>query len=438
MKKSGDGGERQRVTSGVPQLDRLLGDLFIGDNVVWYDDAGSLASPFCFHFIRASRAESKPVVYVSFDRSPRNLLEKLGTLAEDPSLILLDCFTHGKGSGSDVFLGFYEEELRRWPCRIVPVREPGRMEAFLDDLYGVHASLEGDVRFVFESITGMQELWGGEERVSHFYSRSCPRLYELSTIAYWIMERKAHSHRLRARINQIAQVAIELSIKRGVTSLTLLKAEERGLENLHQPHFYQTRDHRVVFEDHRRSKGLLNMGERLRELRTHKGLSQSELARLVGVTPSTISQVESNLIYPSVPALLKMAEVLSVEVSSFFRGEEGAGKRFVFSSSDAAETRLADVPPEALSARLLVPVDQDFRCEPYLLEIPPRRVLPLHFFAHKGEELGYLLEGELKVKMGRMVCDLQAGDVVVLASDIPSRWENPGETTARLLWVKVK
>jgi len=43
--------EKIRVTSGVDQLDRLLGGIFIGDNVVWYDDAGSLASVFCLNFI---------------------------------------------------------------------------------------------------------------------------------------------------------------------------------------------------------------------------------------------------------------------------------------------------------------------------------------------------------------------------------------------------
>ena len=43
--------EKIRVSSGVSQLDRQLGGLFIGDNVVWYDDAGSLASIFSLNFI---------------------------------------------------------------------------------------------------------------------------------------------------------------------------------------------------------------------------------------------------------------------------------------------------------------------------------------------------------------------------------------------------
>jgi hypothetical protein len=35
--------QKQRIPSGVSRLDLLLGGLFIGDNVVWHDDAGSLA-----------------------------------------------------------------------------------------------------------------------------------------------------------------------------------------------------------------------------------------------------------------------------------------------------------------------------------------------------------------------------------------------------------
>jgi KaiC/GvpD/RAD55 family RecA-like ATPase len=62
--------KRLRVTSGVSQLDCLLGGLYIGDNVVWHDDTGSLASPFCLNFIQASEAQEKPIIYVSFDRSP--------------------------------------------------------------------------------------------------------------------------------------------------------------------------------------------------------------------------------------------------------------------------------------------------------------------------------------------------------------------------------
>ncbi len=430
--------DRQRVASGVSQLDRLLGGLYIGDNVVWHDDAGSLAHVFSLNFIQASQAQNRPLIYVSFDRSPKNLLDKLGPLSENPTLTILDCFTQGKGAGSPIFLKFYQDNESEWPCRIIPVEEPRNMKHFMDALYGVHATMEGDVRFVFESITGMQELWGGEEHILNFYSHSCPRLYELNTIAYWILEKSAHSPRLRAQINQIAQVAIDLAIKRGTTSLTILKAEKRHLDNLHKPQNYWTKDLTVTFDAESRVTGRVDLGLRLKELRSKRGLSQTELAKLVGVTPSTISQVESNLIYPSLPALMKMAEVLAVEISSFFQEQTEPKRRLIFTAAEAIEIKFPDLPQGAVFAKLLSPVDFDPKAEPYLIEVSPNQTLPSHFFIHKGEEVGYLLSGRLQVKLEKAAYSLRAGDVIYLTSEMPTQWRNPGPGVARLLWIKVK
>lgn len=383
--------DRNRVLSGVSRLDLLLGGLFIGDNVLWHDDAGSLAPVFCLNFLQVSQLQEKPIIYVSFDRSPKNLLDKLGNLANYPGLTILDCFTNGKGDGSSFFLKFYEEPETEPPCRIIKVEEPRQPQPFMDLLYQVHAGLKGDVRFIFESLTGMQELWGSEDRLLTFYSHSCPRLYDLNTIAYWVLEKNAHSPRFRAQINQIAQVAIELTIKRGTTSLTILKAENRSPEEFHKPHIYWTKDLTVVFEDEKRTSGRIDLGLRLKEFRLRRGLSQTELAKLVGVTPSTISQVESNLIYPSLPALMKMAETLAVDLTSFFEARQEGQGRLVFTPADAVEVKFPNLPEAAVQARLLYPVDFEVKAEPYLIEITPKATLPAHFFFHKGEELGLSL-----------------------------------------------
>ena len=430
--------EKLRVGSGVSQLDHLLGGLYIGDNVVWYDDAGSLAAVYCLNFIQASQAQNRPLIYVSFDRSPKNLLEKLGALAQNNQLIILDCFTYGKGAGSEVFLKFYKKKKSKRPCQIIRVDEPRQINQVMDSLYNIHATLVGDVRFVFESLTGMQELWGGEENLINFYSHSCPRLYELNTIAYWIIEKRAHSPRLRAQINQIAQVAIDLSVKRGKTSLTILKAEKRDPETLNKSFHYWSKDLKIRFDSEKRSTEWFDLGKRLKEFRTKRGLSQTELAKLIGVTPSTISQVESSLIYPSLPALLKMAEVLAVELSSFFTESVDITNRMIFSESEAVEIKLPNFPEDNINAKLLTPVDFKPKAEPYLLEIQPKKSLPAHFFIHKGEEIGYLLSGKLQLKLEKSVYNVRPGDVIYFTSEIPSQWKNPGPGTARLLWIKIK
>jgi transcriptional regulator with XRE-family HTH domain/KaiC/GvpD/RAD55 family RecA-like ATPase len=429
--------KKKRVSSGIPQLDSLLDGLYIGDNVVWHDDAGSLAAVFCLNFIRASQTRNKPLIYVSFDRSPKNLLDKLGSFGSDPKLTILDCFTHGKGAGSDVFMKFYRSKRSKKGCRVLQVDNPGNPEAVMEALYDVHGSLKADTRFVFESITGMQELWGGEDQVQRFYSHSCPRLYELNTIAYWIMEKRAHSPRLRAQINQIAQVAIDMHVKRGTTFLTILKAENRSLETLNKPHRFWSKGLNVTFDPERGTTGRLDLGMRLKLFRKKRGLSQKELAKLVGVTPSTISQVESNLIYPSLPALLKMSDVLSISVSSLFESTGDIQGRVVFPGSNAVETTLIDLPDGAVQAKHLTPLDFKSKAEPYLIEIPPKQDLPSHFLSHKGEELGYVLSGKLQLRTKNGSFSALSGDTIYLTSEIPLHWKNVGRGVAKVLWIKI-
>jgi hypothetical protein len=53
--------EKMKVLSGISRLDHLLGGgPFIGDNVVWYDEVGSLAPVFWLNFVhRKSLAPAK-------------------------------------------------------------------------------------------------------------------------------------------------------------------------------------------------------------------------------------------------------------------------------------------------------------------------------------------------------------------------------------------
>lgn len=428
--------EKERVSTGLKPLDRRLDGLFIGDNVIWYDEAGSLVFPFTLNFIRESEENKKSIIYVTFDRSPKNLLEELGRLAQSPNLTILDCFTHGKGDGSDIFSKFYEKNGAQWPYQIIKVNEPWKPDKVSEAIYGIHRKLKGDVRFVFESLTGMQDLWEGEENILKFYSRSCPRLYELDTIAYWIMEKGAHSNRLKAHINQIAQVAIELSIQRGKSTLSILKAHNRRRDNLNKPEFFWADGMTVGFDIDQPMTEKIDIGSRLKLLRTRQGVSQKDLAGSVGVTPSTISQIESNLIYPSIPALIKIAQVMSVSMSYFFHQDDAQQVPIIFSGS-GKPVHFPNLPKGAIEGRQLLPPDFSPGVEPYLLSIAVGKKLPSHFFSHKGEEFGYLLQGELEVTIKNSQQRLKAGNIIFLTRDIPTQWKNTADDTAILLWLKL-
>lgn len=415
----------------------MLNNLFIGDNVIWYDDAGSLAAPFCHRFIAESQKQNKPMIYVSFDRSPKNLIEKLGPLAENQQLTILDCFTNGKGDKAQIFNKFYEKDGAQWPYQVIKVTRPESAQAVSDAILGLHRTMSGDVRFVFESLTGMSDLWGGEDHILKFYSHTCPQLYELDTIAYWIIEKEAHSDRLKAHINQVAQVALSLSIEQGKTRIQLIKAENRSPKALGKSFCYTLENNDLVLEGKQHTSTLYDLGSAIKLFRKSQGMSQKELSSLVGVTPSNISQIESNQVFPSIPALYKIADHLSVDVESFFK-QAANYKQFIFPGMDASVIRASNGNKSAIEIRQLTPFDLDGKIDLMQVTILPGKKLSSHFLKHKGEEAGVLLSGKVELNCQDANYTLNPGDSIYLSSQIPTFWHNKTKAPAVLLWIRIK
>ena len=64
------------------------------------------------------------------------------------------------------------------------------------------------------------------------------------------------------------------------------------------------------------------LGERLKYLRTLRGLSQAHLAQGAKLSQSTIAQIESGRKDPSVQTLRKIARVLDAELASLFAAND--------------------------------------------------------------------------------------------------------------------
>lgn len=64
------------------------------------------------------------------------------------------------------------------------------------------------------------------------------------------------------------------------------------------------------------------LSERLHNLRIGRGLSQKQVAKLIGVNPSTISTYESAMRLPSYPSLIRLARVYGVSIDFLLGIEE--------------------------------------------------------------------------------------------------------------------
>ncbi len=60
------------------------------------------------------------------------------------------------------------------------------------------------------------------------------------------------------------------------------------------------------------------LGSRLKEVRTEAGLTQAELAEIVGVSRKTINTVENGVFIPSTLLALKLAYALKRRVEDLF------------------------------------------------------------------------------------------------------------------------
>src|SRR6187549_470695 len=81
----------------------------------------------------------------------------------------------------------------------------------------------------------------------------------------------------------------------------------------------------------------IDVGERLRFVRSRSKLSQRELATRSGVTNSTISLIESNQMNPSVGALKRILDGLPMGLAEFFAIEPEIKQKAFYRSDELTE-----------------------------------------------------------------------------------------------------
>ena len=68
-------------------------------------------------------------------------------------------------------------------------------------------------------------------------------------------------------------------------------------------------------------QAVVYIGERLKDLRIRRALTQEELADKAGIGKNTVNRVERNLTEPHMSTLRKLAQALRVEPHELLEGE---------------------------------------------------------------------------------------------------------------------
>lgn len=173
----------------------------------------------------------------------------------------------------------------------------------------------------------------------------------------------------------------------------------------------------------------MEIGEKLRELRIQRGLTQEEMAARCELSKGFISQVERELASPSIATLKDMLECLGVSLQSFF--SDSSKEKTVFTPQDMFEKEDTE---EGRKITWLVPDAQKNSMEPILLELEPggkSQVLP----PLEGEEFGYVLRGQVSLIVGKKRQTVRKGGSFCLHPSATHYLENTGAKPAAILWV---
>jgi transcriptional regulator with XRE-family HTH domain len=192
---------------------------------------------------------------------------------------------------------------------------------------------------------------------------------------------------------------------------------------------------------------LEDIGTRLRGERDRVGISQRELARRVGLSPSMISQIESGQSKPSVSTLYGIVTELGVSLDDLF----GANGSAAGGEDGSGATSQADLGPMIrVEDRHVIDLDSGVRWE-RLTSHQHEHVDFLHvvydvggssasdrkMMRHPGREYGVVLEGRLGVQLGFDEYALGPGDSIAFDSTKPHRLWNLGDVPVKGIWFVV-
>lgn len=172
----------------------------------------------------------------------------------------------------------------------------------------------------------------------------------------------------------------------------------------------------------------MSLGNRIRQTRTHKGITLQELSERSGLSKGFICQLENDKASPSLQALERLSSSLGVPIAFLFLSDEE--KIHVVR---AHERQGYSVGGDGLNVQFLSARGRNLKM--MMIELAPGASTGGDNHAHEGEECHLVIEGMVRYMQGTESVVLTAGDSLHWNGYIPHRVENCGTTTSRLLCV---
>ncbi len=175
-----------------------------------------------------------------------------------------------------------------------------------------------------------------------------------------------------------------------------------------------------------------HLGGRFRELRQAKKMTLAELSQRSGISIGTLSQIERDLVSPTVRTLFTLCEALGVSAAWLLDPDNDDEKSDPYVVT--VDQREPFVRTEGLRKDLISPKASE-RLKGFYLIIEPGSGSGEDPYSHDGEEIGLVVAGVLELTIEGESRVLREGDCFSFPSHLPHKFSNIGATQCVVFWV---
>lgn len=173
---------------------------------------------------------------------------------------------------------------------------------------------------------------------------------------------------------------------------------------------------------------------RVKRLRELKGVTLERLADQTGLTKSYLSKVERGVSVPSVAAALKLADAFEVNVGDLF-GVSAPEHDYVVVRKNERKPFTRPGQRSAAHLEAVTPGLAHGLLEAFVTHPPHKRPPNDKRVQHRGQELVYVLKGEMEMSFPHTSIRLSEGDCLVFNGRLPHHTLSLGKQPAEALIV---
>lgn len=181
----------------------------------------------------------------------------------------------------------------------------------------------------------------------------------------------------------------------------------------------------------------IKIGETVKTLRIAREMSIKDVSKQSGISESTLSGIEEHTVSPPLGDIINLAKVFRVTVGELFGDSADAPFCIVRSNDRKTVPRFSSTGGKSsgYSYESLGHQKQNRQMEPFLVTLTPAEVPQVEPNQHVGEEIIFVLEGQVKVRLADHTDILNPGDSIYYDSTLPHVVSCHGDDPATILAV---